>query len=67
MEHLEIKRFKTVTQDKLQIERLKKLLGSQLIDQALSRAALFYTSQSDLPKQKKFLDLKNDIMEELLK
>lgn len=67
MGHLKVGQFKTITQDKLQIERLKKLLGSKLIDQALSRAALFYTSQSDLPQQKKYMDLKNDIMEELLK
>jgi len=65
--HLEVKKFKTVTTDKLRIERLEKLLGSPLIDEALSRAAIFYTSISEHHLNKKYMDIKIQILEELKK
>jgi len=58
-------KFETITKEKIKIKRLTALLNDPLIEKALNRAALFYTSQSDLKKQAEYLDLKVKILTEL--
>lgn len=54
-----------MTKDKLLLKRLKKILSNPLIDNGLTRAAIFHSATSEPEKQKPYLDLRVKIKEVL--
>lgn len=62
-----MQQYNTVTRDKLEILRLRKIISNPLIQQGLSRAVLYHMSlyeKSDPEKAKKYILLKQKIRKE---